>query len=70
MLVYPLSSFYIDEEIENIGIAEDPADEEQIDDRTWRERMAVERDEMELEDLQKLQQQGTHTSVHAGEGNS
>ncbi|KAJ3867146.1 hypothetical protein EV359DRAFT_61728 [Lentinula novae-zelandiae] len=59
-----------DDEIENIGIAEDPADEEQIDDRTWRERMAVERDEMELEDLQKLQQQETHTSVHAGEGNS
>ncbi|KAJ3915830.1 hypothetical protein F5877DRAFT_69556 [Lentinula edodes] len=59
-----------DGEIENIGIAEDPADEEQIDDRTWRERMAVERDEMELEDLQKLQQQETHASVHASEGNS
>ncbi|GAW08273.1 hypothetical protein LENED_010327 [Lentinula edodes] len=59
-----------DEEIENIGIAEDPADEEQIDDRTWRERMAVERDGMELEDLQKLQQQETHASVHASEGNS
>ncbi|KAJ3874211.1 hypothetical protein F5051DRAFT_455444 [Lentinula edodes] len=72
-LIYSsLVLFHIDEEIENIGIAEDPADEEQIDDRTWRERMAVERDEMELEDLQKLQQQPeeTHASVHAGEGNS
>ncbi|KAJ4490569.1 hypothetical protein J3R30DRAFT_3277267 [Lentinula aciculospora] len=52
-----MASDKADEEIADIAIAEDPADEERIDDRTWRERMAFERDEMELEDLQELQQQ-------------
>ncbi|KAJ3887163.1 hypothetical protein GG344DRAFT_69041 [Lentinula edodes] len=43
----------IDEEIADISIAEDPANEEHIDDKTWRERMAFERDEMELEDFEE-----------------
>ncbi|KAJ3735508.1 hypothetical protein DFJ43DRAFT_1036988 [Lentinula guzmanii] len=46
-----------DEEIADIAIAEDPADEERIDDTTWRERMAIERNEMELEDMQVFEQQ-------------
>ncbi|KAJ3809534.1 hypothetical protein EV368DRAFT_44032 [Lentinula lateritia] len=45
-----------DEEIVDISIAEDPANEEHIDDKTWRERMAFERDEMELEDFQEFEQ--------------
>ncbi|GAW08275.1 hypothetical protein LENED_010329 [Lentinula edodes] len=45
-----------DEEIADISIAEDPANEEHIDDKTWRERMAFERDEMELEDFQEFEQ--------------
>ncbi|KAJ4481315.1 hypothetical protein C8R41DRAFT_841711 [Lentinula lateritia] len=51
-----------DEEIADIAIADDPANEEHIDDETWRERMAFERDEMELEDIQELEQLEQHES--------
>ncbi|KAF9067969.1 hypothetical protein BDP27DRAFT_1328068 [Rhodocollybia butyracea] len=48
-----------DDEIADVGIAEDPADEERIDDRTWRAEMEFERDEMELDDImmQELSEQ-------------
>ncbi|KAJ3996000.1 hypothetical protein F5050DRAFT_1762764 [Lentinula boryana] len=55
-----------DEEIADIGIAEDLADEERIDDGTWRERMVIERDEMELEDMQAFEQQQRATAEPGG----
>ncbi|KAJ3785155.1 hypothetical protein GGU10DRAFT_434731 [Lentinula aff. detonsa] len=44
-----------DEEIVDIAIAEDPADEERIDDESWRERMEIERDVMQLENIEEFQ---------------
>lgn len=47
----------LDAEISDVGIAEDPANEEKIDESTWRSVMELERDEMELEDMQELEEQ-------------
>ncbi|KAJ3773258.1 hypothetical protein FB446DRAFT_642010 [Lentinula raphanica] len=46
-----------DEEIADIAIAEDPADEEQIDNDSWREIMTIERDEMQLENIEEFQRE-------------
>ncbi|KAJ3827498.1 hypothetical protein EV361DRAFT_796288 [Lentinula raphanica] len=46
-----------DEEIADIAIAEDPADEERIDNDSWRETMTIERDEMQLENIEEFQRE-------------
>jgi len=43
-----------DAEISDVGIADDLANEEHIDDSTWRAEMALERDELELDDMHEL----------------
>ncbi|KAK7037826.1 hypothetical protein VNI00_010787 [Paramarasmius palmivorus] len=48
----------IDSSIEDIGIAEDPANEERVDDQTWNREMKKEKEQFEdeLDDLEELQE--------------
>uniref|UniRef100_A0A0W0FA02 Uncharacterized protein n=1 Tax=Moniliophthora roreri TaxID=221103 RepID=A0A0W0FA02_MONRR len=57
-----------DSSIEGIELAEDPVDEERIDDRAWKSEMQREKEQVEdeLDDLEELQELQYHEASQAG----